>query len=64
MERQIERALRPGKFIHDRASFAFASGQEQVANGIRELLATEPPRPAALDRGSPRQSEGSSEVVQ
>jgi hypothetical protein len=31
MERQIERALRPGEFIYDRASFAFVSGLEQVA---------------------------------
>ena len=48
MERQIERALRPGEFIHDRASFAFVSGLEQVANGIKELIATEPSRAAAL----------------
>jgi hypothetical protein len=48
MERQIERALRPGEFIYDRASFAFVSGLEQVANGIKELIATEPSRAAAL----------------
>jgi addiction module HigA family antidote len=48
MERQIERALRPGEFIYDRATFAFVSGLEQVANGIKELIASEPSRAAAL----------------
>jgi hypothetical protein len=48
MERQIERALRPGEFIYDRATFAFVSGLEQVANGIKELVASEPSRAAAL----------------
>lgn len=42
MERQIERALRPGEFIYDRACFSFVSGLEQVANRIKELVATEP----------------------
>jgi hypothetical protein len=48
MERQIEWALRPGEFIYDRAIFAFVSGLEQVANGIKELIASQPSRAAAL----------------
>ena len=48
MERQIERALRPDEFIHDRACFSFVSGLEQVANGIKELTTTEPARAVAL----------------
>ena len=48
MERQIERAFCPGEFIRDRACFSFVSGLEQVANGVKELIATEPARAAAL----------------
>lgn len=48
MEQQIERALCPGEFIYDRASFSFVSGLEQVANGIKELITTEPVRAVAL----------------
>jgi len=48
MERQIERALRPGEFIYDGACFSFVTGLEQVANGIKELIATEPSRAVAL----------------
>lgn len=48
MERQIERALRPGEFIYDRACFSFVSDLEQVANGIKELIAIEPARAVTL----------------
>jgi len=48
MERQIERALRPGEFIYDRACFSFVSGLGQVANGIKELIPAEPSRAVAL----------------
>ena len=48
MERQIERALCPGEFIHDRACFSFVTGLEQVAKGIKELVTTEPRRAVAL----------------
>ena len=39
MERQIERALRPGEFIHDRACFSFVSGLDQIANDIEKIVA-------------------------
>lgn len=39
MERQIERALRPGEFIHDRACFSFVSGLDQIANDIEKIIA-------------------------
>jgi len=48
MERQIELALRPGEFIHDRACFSFVSGLEQIANEIKKLMAAEPARAAGL----------------
>lgn len=48
VERQIERALRPGEFIHDRACFSFVTGLEHVAKEVKELIATEPARAAAL----------------
>ncbi len=48
MERQIEHALRPGEFIYDRGCFSFVSDLEQVANGIKELIAAEPSRAVTL----------------
>jgi hypothetical protein len=32
IEKQIERALRPGEFIHDRACFSFVSGLDPVVS--------------------------------
>jgi hypothetical protein len=52
MERQIERALRPGEFIYDRASFSFVSDLEQVANGIKDLIQAQPARRDSM-RGFP-----------
>jgi hypothetical protein len=48
VEPQIERALRPGEYIYDRASFSFVSGLEEVAGRIGAVAAAEPPRAAAL----------------
>ncbi len=44
LERQLERALRPGEFIYDRACFVFVSCLKLVANGVKALIATEPVR--------------------
>lgn len=49
MERQIERALCTGEFIREGACFSFVSGLEQVANGVVELITTEPARSGAGD---------------
>ena len=38
MERQIDRALRRGEFIHDRACFSFVSGLEKVVADIQKLI--------------------------
>lgn len=48
VERQIELALRPGEFIHDRACFSFVSSLEAVAAGIDKITATDPERGAGL----------------
>jgi hypothetical protein len=48
IEREIERALRPGAFIRDGECFSFVSGLEQVAATIDKLIATEPARAVAL----------------
>ena len=48
VENQIERALCPGEFIRDRSCFSFVNDLEQVAKGIKELIATEPGRAVAL----------------
>jgi hypothetical protein len=48
IERQIELALRPGEFIHDRASFSFVGGLEEVVASIRNVITTEPARGVAL----------------
>lgn len=48
IEREIERALRPGAFIRDAESFAFVIGLDQVASTIDNLIATEPARAVAL----------------
>jgi hypothetical protein len=48
IERQIELALRPGEFIHDRVCFSFVSGLEEVAARIGKVATREPVRGAAL----------------
>jgi uncharacterized Zn finger protein len=48
IERQIEMALRPGEFIHDRACFSFVGGLDEVVASIRNVIKTEPARGAAL----------------
>jgi len=48
MEREIELALRPGEFIHDRECFSFVIGLEKVAAEIGKVAKTEPARGAAL----------------
>ena len=47
-ERQIEHALHPGEFIHYRECFSFVSGLDQIAAEIKNMIATEPSRAAAL----------------
>lgn len=47
-ERQIELALRPGEFIHDRACFSFVTGFDEVAAGIGKIAKTEPARGVSL----------------
>jgi len=42
MERQIERALRPGEFVHDRASFASVSGWQMCEQPDRSQAFTHP----------------------
>ena len=48
MEREMERALRPGEFIYERACFSFVSGLERVAKEIEALITTEATRAAEL----------------
>lgn len=48
IERQIELALRPGEFIHDRACISFVSGLEEVAANVGKATATEPARSVML----------------
>ncbi len=48
IEQQIELALRPGAFIHDRACFSFVGGLEEVAAQIDILLKTDAARAAGL----------------
>jgi hypothetical protein len=48
MEHQIELALRPGEFIHDRECFSFVSGLEEVAAKIGSATTTEPASAVAL----------------
>ena len=48
MERQIEVALRPGEFVHDRACFSFVSALEHVVAQIQKLIPAQPTRAAAL----------------
>jgi Family of unknown function (DUF6880) len=48
MERPIERALRPGEFIDDRACFSFVSGLDQVAAEIKKVITTDPSRAVTL----------------
>ena len=48
MERQIERALCPGEFIHDRSCFSFVGNLEKVAADIQKLIPAEPVRAVAL----------------
>lgn len=48
VEPEIELALRPGVFVHDRACFSFVSDLEAVATRIAELTRTAPARAGAL----------------
>jgi hypothetical protein len=48
LEREMERALRPGAFIRDGECFSFVSGLEKVAATIAALIETEPARAVAL----------------
>ena len=48
MERQIEVALRPGEFVHDRACFSFVSALEKVVADIQKLIPAQATRAAAL----------------
>jgi hypothetical protein len=48
IEREIEQALQPGEFVHDRECFSFVSGLEQVAAEIKKAMGTKPSRAAAL----------------
>ena len=48
IEHQIELALRPGAFIHDRTCFSFVSDLERVAARIDGLIATDAARAAGL----------------
>jgi len=48
IEREIERALRPGSFIRDGECFSFVSGLDQVTTTIDKLIATEASRTVTL----------------
>ena len=48
IEREIERALRPGAFIRDGECFSFVSGLDEVAATIDKLITTEPTRAVGL----------------
>jgi hypothetical protein len=48
IEEQIELALRPGAFMHDRACSSFVGGLEGVAAQIDELQKTDAVRAAGL----------------
>lgn len=48
IEREIERALRPGSFIRDGECFSFVSCLDQVATTIDKLIATEASRAVTL----------------
>lgn len=48
LEQAIELALEPGRFIADRACYAFVSDLEEVADRIAELIDPDPLRAAAL----------------
>jgi hypothetical protein len=48
IEHQIELALRPGAFIHDRTCFSFVSELEKIVGRIEGLIATDAARAAGL----------------
>ena len=48
IEREIERALRPGAFIRDGECFSFVSGLETVAATVDKLITADPARAVAL----------------
>lgn len=48
LEREIELALKPGAFIHDRACSKFAGELDELASRIAKLESTDPARAVAL----------------
>ena len=48
MERAIETALMPGRFVLDRASFAFVRGLEAIETDVAAQLSTDPAHAVAL----------------
>src|SRR5947207_2702498 len=48
LESAIEAALDPGRFVSERACYAFVSGLDEVAGDLARLVESEPQRAAAL----------------
>lgn len=48
LEREIEAALDPGRFVYDRACFSFVRDIEEVENKIAKLIQSAPARATAL----------------
>ncbi|MHB8289545.1 MAG: hypothetical protein ACYDEY_09960 [Acidimicrobiales bacterium] len=48
LEREIEAALEPGRFVGDRSCFSFVSDLEEVERDVASLLESAPDRAAAL----------------
>ncbi|MGQ0668144.1 MAG: DUF6880 family protein [Actinomycetota bacterium] len=48
LEREIEAALEPGRFVSDRACFSFVGDIEEVENEVAKLIQTAPARAVAL----------------
>ena len=48
IEREIERALRPGALIRDGECFSFVSGLETVAATVDKLITADPARSVEL----------------
>src|SRR2546421_10269562 len=48
LQSAIEAALDPGRFVSERACYAFISGLDEVADELAQLVESEPQRAAAL----------------
>jgi predicted nucleic acid-binding protein len=48
LEREIETALDPGRFVSDRGCFSFVGGLEQIETTVARLVDTEPARAVTL----------------